>query len=120
MSHNTTKMELTEYLARKALEHAETNGKCLVVAWGSECEASHKDVTHLQSTQEEADTKMLLHAIDTAAHGATEINIHSPDTDVFILSLRRYPELCEETKFCHWNRSETSNNQVTNHRIDLR
>ena len=56
----------------------------------------------------------------TAAHGATEINIHSPDTDVFILSLRRYPELCEETKFCHWNRSETSNNQVTNHRIDLR
>lgn len=92
-------MELTGYLARKALERAETNGKRLVVAWGSECEATHKDVTHLRSTQEEADTKMLLHAVDAAAHGATEISIHSPDTDVFILSLGRYPELCEETNF---------------------
>ena len=23
-----------------------------------------------------------------------EIHVHSPDTDVFVLSLRRYPELC--------------------------
>ncbi|KAK3753092.1 hypothetical protein QZH41_010830, partial [Actinostola sp. cb2023] len=99
LSHNNTKMELTEYLARKTLEHAETKGKRLVVAWGSECEATHKDVTHLRSTQEEADTKMLLHAVDAAANGATTITIHSPDTDVFILSLRRYPELCEETYF---------------------
>ena len=53
--------------------------------------------THLRSTQEEADTKILLHAVDAAAHGATEINIHSPDTDVFILSLRRYPQLCHKT-----------------------
>jgi len=99
LSHNNTKMELTEYLARKTLEHAETKGKRLVVAWGSECEATHKDVTHLQSTQEEAETKMLLHAVDAAANGATTITIHAPDTDVFILSLRRYPELCEETYF---------------------
>ena len=42
---------------------------------------------------------MLLHAVDSANHGAAEINIHSPDTDVFILLLRRYPELCEETNF---------------------
>ena len=32
-------------------------------------------------------------------HGATEINIHSPDTDVFILALRRYSELCSEVGF---------------------
>ena len=42
---------------------------------------------------------MLLHADDSANHGATEINIHSPDTDVFILLLRRYPELCKKTNF---------------------
>ena len=60
---------------------------------------SVKPHTHLRSRQEEADTKMLLHSVDSANHGATEINIHSPDTDVFILSLRRYPELCEETNF---------------------
>ena len=43
----------------------------------------------LRSSQEEADTKMILHADDAAANGATEINICSLDTDVFILSLRR-------------------------------
>ena len=73
-------MQLTEYLARKALaiDHAEIIEKRLVAAWGTACEATHKNVTHLRSTHEEADTKILLHAVDAAAHGATEINIHSP------------------------------------------
>ena len=31
--------------------------------------------------------------------GATEIRIYSPDTDVFVLALRRYPELCPNTVF---------------------
>ena len=81
-------MQLTEYLARKALaiDCAE------VAAWGTACEATHKNAVHL-----EVDTKILLHALDAAAHGATEITIHSPDIDVFILSLRRYPQLCRET-----------------------
>ena len=83
-------MQLTEYLARKALviDHAEIIEKRLVAAWGTACEAIHKNVAHLRSTQEEADTKILLHAIDVAASGATEINFHSPDTDLFILSSR--------------------------------
>ena len=98
-SHNKTKLELTGYLARKALDHAEIIGKRLAAAWGTACEATHKNVAHLRSTQEEADTKILLHAVDAPAHGATEINIHSPDTDVFILSLTRYPQLCHETNF---------------------
>ena len=54
--------------------------------------STHKNVVHLED-----DTKILLHALDAAAHGATEITIHSPDIDVFILSLRRYPQLCRET-----------------------
>ena len=29
----------------------------------------------------------------------TEINIHSPDTDVLVLALRRYPELCNDVNF---------------------
>ena len=86
-------------LQERLKDHAEIFGKRLVAAWGTACEATHKNVAHLRSTQEEADTKILLHAVDAAAHGATEINIHSPDTDVFILSLRRYPQLCHETNF---------------------
>ena len=33
------------------------------------------------------------------ANGATELYIHSPDTDVLVLPLRRYPELCVNTSF---------------------
>ena len=52
-----------------------------------------------QSDQEEADTKIVRHALDATASGATEIRIHSQDTDVFILCLRRYPDLCQNTVF---------------------
>ena len=50
-------MELTEYFARKALDHAEIIGKHLVAAWGTACEATHKNVAHFRSTLEEVDTK---------------------------------------------------------------
>ena len=69
------------------------SGRRFVVAWGSECKATHKDVRDLQSNQEKADTKMILHAGDATSDGAMEIQVHSTDTDVFVLALRRYPEL---------------------------
>ena len=42
---------------------------------------------------------MVLHSLDATANGATEIKIHSTDTDVFILSVRRYPDLCQNAVF---------------------
>ncbi|KAK3729253.1 hypothetical protein QZH41_000226 [Actinostola sp. cb2023] len=99
LSHTKTKNELTSYLAEKFIEHAEKTKLRVVVAWGCRCRATHQDVDHLQSYQEEADTNMLLHALDATANGATELFIHSPDTDVLVLYLRRYPELCEKTSF---------------------
>ena len=99
LSHTKIKMELTGYLAEKTIQHAMRHGKRLVVAWGCKCLATHKDVTHLQSSQEEAETKMLLHALHATADDASEIQIRSPDTDVFVLSLRRYPDLCGNTSF---------------------
>jgi hypothetical protein len=57
LSHTKTKNELTAFLAKKTKEYAEANGKQFVVALGSECEATHKDMGHLQSDHEEADTK---------------------------------------------------------------
>ena len=92
-------MELTIYLGQKIKEYADRSARQLVVAWGSECQATPKDVGRLQSNQEEADTKMILHTLDATANGATQLQIHSPDTDVFVLALRRYPELCENTLF---------------------
>ena len=92
LSHSKTKMELTAFLAEKAISHfSEQHGSRFVVAWASKCVATHKDVRHLQSSQEEADTKILLHAVDATSDGATEIQLHSPDTNIFVLALRRYP-----------------------------
>ena len=56
-------------------------------------------MAYLDSDQEEADTKLVLNAVDATASGATSIQIFSPDTNVFVLALRRYLEPCEDTSF---------------------
>jgi hypothetical protein len=70
--------------------------KHIVVAWGTQCRATHVDKSYLNSDHEEADTKLILHAADASPCGATSISINSPDTDVFILAVRRYPDLCPD------------------------
>ena len=42
LSPNKTKMELTEYLARKALDHVDIIEKRLFAAWGTACEATQR------------------------------------------------------------------------------
>ena len=42
---------------------------------------------------------MILHALDATANGANQLQIHSLHTDVFVLPLRRYLELCENRLF---------------------
>jgi len=99
LSHTKTKSELTAYLAEKLLKKAHQEQKHLVVAWGSECLATHENVVHLGSSHEEADTKLVLHALAASCSGATTVHVCSPDTDVLVLLLRRYAELCQDTSF---------------------
>ena len=99
LAHVSTKDELTQYLASKTLEKGRQNGLHVVVAWSSKCRATHKDMAYLDSDQEEADTKILLHAVDATASGAKSIKIFLPDTNMFVLALRRYPELCADSSF---------------------
>ena len=101
LSHVNTKRELTEYFAQnsKIIETAQRMGRNAVVSWACECKGTTRNMTYLKSNQEEADTKIILHALDATTNGATEIKIHSPDTDAFILALRRFPRLCQNTVF---------------------
>jgi len=99
LSHTKTKSELTAYLAEKLLEKAHQEQKHLVVAWGSECLATHQNVVHVGSSHEEADIKLVLHALAASCSGATTVHVYSPDMDVLVLLLRRYPELCQDTSF---------------------
>ena len=98
LSHTKTKGEYTTYLAENIIQNAHQN-QHIVVPYGTQCIASNKDMHYLNSEQEEADTKILLHAVDSTTSGATCIHIHSLDTDVLVLALRRYPNLCKDTSF---------------------
>ena len=75
------------YLAQKSMEYAVQNERRFVVSWACQCEATHQRIEHLQDNQEEADTKLILHTLDATANGATTLEIHSPDTGFFVLSL---------------------------------
>ena len=101
LSHIKTKVQLTEYLAREALaiDHAEIIEKRLVVAWETACEATHKNVVHL-----EADTKILLHAVDVLSIHQTPMCLFSLPEDI-LSSVVRQIHL--------WNRSKASSKQVT-------
>ena len=57
LAYSKTKGELTMFLAKNVKDNA--NGRQVVVAWGTECEATHRDVRHLRSKLEEADTKII-------------------------------------------------------------
>ena len=99
LSHTKTKMELADYLAQKTIEDGVHKRRRVVVAWTSECKRTREDFSYLQSNHEEADTKIILHAVDATSRGATDLRIYSPDTDVFVLALRRYSSLCRNTLF---------------------
>ncbi len=60
-----------------------------------ECSDDSHPVSHLETSQEEVDTILMLHAIDAASVGAT-VHILSPDTDVFVIALKYQPMLGEE------------------------
>ena len=99
LAHVNTKKELTECPAIETLEKGPEEGSRVTVAWDSECKGTHRDMQYLDSNREEADTKLLLHAVDATVSGATRIYIVSPDTDVFVLALRRLADLCEDRRF---------------------
>ena len=103
LSHVSTKHELTVYLGNHLLRYSSTlESVTIIVAYQDQALCNTMNVEHLCSTQEEADTKLLLHAIDATCRGSTEMWIYSPDTDVFILCIlciRRSQDLPESTFF---------------------
>ena len=95
MSHSSTKDEITVYLAHEVICHATDSRKCTVVSWGNKADASHQEI-NLGSSQEEADTKLLLHAVHATSNGASSVAF-SPDSDVLVLAIRRFPNFALDT-----------------------
>ena len=99
LSSVSTKNEFSVYLARKALHQYEGSSKIFFVTSRKDVFSNCMNAQHLCSSQEEADTKIILHSLDAVQSGATKLHIHSPDTDVFVLALHRYYQLCKNTYF---------------------
>ena len=93
LSSSKSKSNLIKFLAQdwqKQSLRAKLLNKVMYVTCESKCfrvtEDTWSEVESLYSTQEEADTRMLLHA-KHAEEESTAIIIASQDTDVFIMSL---------------------------------
>jgi len=115
LSHIRTKDSLNAYLAHQLLNHAKQTCKSYVVAWRTQAAASHRSVDSLSSTQEVADTKLILHALDAAKRGAMKLSIVAQDTDVLVLAVRCYSELPSESFFVSGNHDPVSIGKYTKH-----
>ena len=89
LNSKETKDQLTLYLAEKLVQtckiHVTTHTRKGV-------SSSHENSIRIPSTQEEADTLLILYAVEVSKSGKT-VHIYSPDTDVLVLALRRVPLL---------------------------
>lgn len=93
LGSTTTKGNLTLYLAKKLIDHAKEH---IITATHDGLMSNRAgDITPGVSSQEEADTLMILHAVEAAREGST-VHIYSQDTDVLLLALRHVPLLGEK------------------------
>ena len=92
------KDSLTDYLANKILDHYQSHDTEVIVSTQRGARSNHGDVDGLSSTQEEADTLLILHALHAVRTGS-DVQIMSPDTDVLLLALWRYPQLGHNPSF---------------------
>ena len=61
----------------------------------------------MKSNQEEADTRMILHATVASNNGAARIIVNSHDTDVMVLLLHHRPYICAKALFFLTGRTGT-------------
>ena len=96
---NDNKVALTKFLKEELLQRAPEGNKELNVSGGNNgmaASSTQRNMDHLCSSQEEADTRMVLHAFDAKSRGYERVIITSSDTDVFLLLTAFYPQMSTE------------------------
>ena len=97
LSDGSNKSELIKFLVCHWVKHPSSIGNLhLFVAYEEKCVCITADcvcpVPALESNQEEADARMLLHA-KHISRSVPNIVIHTPDTDVFLIAIAASTEL---------------------------
>uniref|UniRef100_UPI00358DF722 uncharacterized protein n=1 Tax=Myxine glutinosa TaxID=7769 RepID=UPI00358DF722 len=111
LSNGDNKESLIEYLFEtwSKVKTAYLRGITVFLAHGTKCHiftgsstpdqvVEVKEEPSLNSTHEEADTRMFLHAAH-AAHTSNDVIIVSPDTDVFIIGIALVPQISAHLYF---------------------
>ena len=84
------------------------SGKTLVVTCGNSCyqlsSGVVQPISELESTQEEADTRMLLHSLHAARSRFASVVIISEDTHVLVLLLARQMWFADTVKYIEVSR----------------
>ena len=91
LSSNKTKDSLTLYLAQQLIDNSKITNLMTATRRSVMTKYECHDLPGV-STQEEADTLMIFHAVQVARTGYG-VHIYSQDTDVLLLALRRVPLL---------------------------
>ena len=102
LSHIQTKSDLTAYLSEYAIHELANMGRRFVVMFETKSISNIPDypVELQEHNQEEANTLMLLQASNVCEIDPfTDLYVVSPDTDVFLLLIYFYPQLCANTIF---------------------
>ena len=95
LSADKTKQDLTEYLSGKVLQYGKDVDKILYVSCDGKTQSNKKQEPVSMNNHEGADTLMIYHAVCASRMypNAEEICIFSPDTDVLIIAISKYPKL---------------------------
>lgn len=97
LSSIVTKQNLCNYFASQIIKLKKSSDNVFVTTCKDICLSNRLDFSHLNSNQEEADTRIILHAIDATNRNATHISILCSDTDVLVLALYHFNQLCHNT-----------------------
>jgi len=116
LANSFNKEQLVHFLFNHWSTCGEDNfkGITLYVAHGKMCHSitprngtiSIEEIPQLHSTQEEADTRMLLHAHYISTQGIRSIIIKSPDTDVFVIGVALVSHLVGSQLYFHTGRDD--------------
>ncbi len=100
---NENKQNLIQFLTSELLQGTQSLDQThqVIVGGGSSCPEDAvssldplETLTHLRSSHEEADTRMVIHAVDASHQGYDRLVIQSRDTDVLVLLIHhkhRFP-----------------------------
>ena len=96
---NENKTELFAFLSRVAVRHSVGEGKEIYATDGSRvlCSPVESCLAHLAPcSQEEADTRLLLHVADAVQKGCRKVTIRIVDTDVVVLAVASFSKIAPD------------------------